>query len=76
MLGDTHASQTLLEYGDYECPARMRAEPMTQQLVKANGRRMRFVFRHFPLMALHTHAELVAEAVAAQGKFWAMRHLL
>jgi len=25
MLGDTHASLTLLECGDYECPACMRA---------------------------------------------------
>ena len=79
MLGDPQASLTLLEYGDYECPACMQAEPLTQQLVQAFGKRMCFVFRHFPLVEVHPQAELAAEAAetaAAQGKFWAMHHLL
>ncbi len=79
VLGDAHASLTLIEYGDYECPACIRAEPLTQHLVEAFGKRMRFVFRHFPLMKVHLRAELAAEAAeaaAAQGKFWAMHHLL
>ncbi len=79
MLGDAHASLTLLEYGDYECPACIQAEPPTQHLVEAFGNRMRFVFRHFPLLEVHPQAELAAEAAeaaAAQGKFWAMHHIL
>jgi protein-disulfide isomerase len=27
ILGDVHAHVTLLEYGDYECPASIQAEP-------------------------------------------------
>ena len=79
MLGDAQASVTLLEYGDYECPACIQAEPLTQHLVKAYGKRLRFVFRHFPLVEVHPHAELAAEAAeaaAAQGQFWPMHHLL
>lgn len=79
MLGDPHAILTLLEYGDYECPACIRVEPLTQQLVEAFGKRLRFIFRHLPLVEVHPHAELAAEAAeaaAAQGQFWAMHHLL
>ena len=78
-LGDTHAGLTLLEYGDYECPACIQAEPLTQHLVEAFGKRLCFVFRHFPQLEVHPHAELAAEAAeaaAAQGRFWPMHHLL
>jgi protein-disulfide isomerase len=43
------------------------------------GDQMRFVFRHFPVTELHSHAEeaaLAAEAASAQGKFWQMHDLL
>ena len=79
ILGDVNATVTLLEYGDYECPFCVRAEPPTQALIETSGPRLRFVFRHFPLVELHAHAELAAEAAeaaAAQGRFWAMHHLL
>jgi protein-disulfide isomerase len=79
MLGDAHAKLTLLEYGDYECPACIKAEPLTQHLVDTHRGRLRFVFRHFPLVEVHPNAELAAEAAeaaAAQGQFWPMHHLL
>ena len=78
-LGDTHAGLTLLEYGDYECPACIQAAPLTRHLVEAFGKRLRFVFRHHPLVEVHLQAELAAEAAeaaAAQGQFWPMHHLL
>ena len=79
VLGDPDAHLTLLEYGDYECPACIQAEPLTQHLVEAFGKQLCLVFRHFPLLDVHPHAEMAAEAAeaaAAQGKFWAMHHLL
>jgi protein-disulfide isomerase len=77
--GDAQAQHTLLQYGDYECQACIRAEPHVQQLVAAHLGRLRFVFRHFPWVELHPHAELAAEAAeaaAAQGQFWPMHRLL
>ncbi|MBC7941428.1 MAG: thioredoxin domain-containing protein [Chitinophagaceae bacterium] len=79
VLGDPEAKLTLLEYGDYECPACIQAEPLMQHLVAAHTGRLCLVFRHFPLMEVHPHAELAAEAAeaaAAQGRFWPMHHLL
>lgn len=78
-LGDDHAALTLLEYGDYECPACIQAEPFVRHLVETSGRRLRFIFRHFPQVEVHPHAEMAAEsaeAAAAQGRFWPMHHLL
>jgi protein-disulfide isomerase len=79
ILGDADAKLTLLEYGDYECPACIQAEPLVQRLVAAYPGRLRLMFRHFPLMEVHPHAELAAEAAeaaAAQGQFWPIHHLL
>ena len=77
--GNPDATLTLVEYGDYEDSASIQAEPLTQHLVDTFGTRLRFVYRHNPLMEIHPHAELAAEAAeaaAAQGQFWAMHHLL
>ncbi len=40
--------------------------------------RLRFVFRHFPIEAIHPHARshAAAEAAAAQGQLWAMHEHL
>ena len=79
VVGNAEAALTLLEYGDYECPACMQAEPLTRHLVETFGKRLCFVYRHCPLVEVHPHAELAAEAAeaaAAQGQFWAMHHLL
>jgi protein-disulfide isomerase len=78
-MGAEHAALVLLEYGDYECPACCKAEPAVRHLIEAFGNRMKFIYRHFPLVEIHPHAELAAEAAeaaAAQGKFWPMHHLL
>lgn len=77
--GSAHAKLVLLEYGDYESPSCVEAEPVTRLLIEVFGDRMKFVFRHFPLTEVHPHAELAAEAAeaaAAQDKFWPMHHLL
>jgi protein-disulfide isomerase len=66
----------LLEFGGYECPSCSEAEPLTRHLVESFGDRIRFAFRHFPLNEVDPHAELAAEAAAAEGKFWQMHHLL
>jgi Na+/H+ antiporter NhaA len=73
--GPDEARVTLVEYGDFECPHCGRAEPVVRQLLQRFGGELRFVFRHLPLVDVHEHAELAAEAAeaaGAQGKFWEM----
>ncbi len=77
--GPATAEITLVEYGDFQCPDAGRAYPMVKKLQKHYGKRMRFVFRNFPLNDIHPMAEPAAEAAefaAAQGKFWEMHDAL
>ena len=70
---------TLVEYGDFECPACGRAYGIVKDVQRRMGKRLRFVYRHFPLREIHPHADLAAqaaEAAGAQGKFWEMHALL
>jgi protein-disulfide isomerase len=70
--------QTLLVFGDYECPY-TRIAYRSVQALEAAGVPLRFVFRHFPLVEIHPHALAAAEAseaADAQGRFWPMHDLL
>jgi protein-disulfide isomerase len=77
--GPADAPVTVVEYGDYECPyCRGAARDVDRMLEQFPGQ-VRFVFRNFPIVQLHPHAEQAAEAAeaaAAQGKFWEMYNLL
>jgi protein-disulfide isomerase len=81
-LGDETAEVTLTEYGDFECPHCGAAYPVLKRVKQRLGKRLRFVFRHFPIGDIHPHAEHAAEAaesVAARGganAFWATHDLL
>jgi protein-disulfide isomerase len=77
--GPDDAPVTLVEYGDYECPHCGRAYSIIKRVQKHFGKRLRFVFRNFPLSELHPHAESAAETAefaGARGKFWEMHDLL
>jgi protein-disulfide isomerase len=77
--GPEDAPVTLVEYGDYQCPACGAAYPMVKTIQKRLGGKLRFVFRNMPLNEIHPYAELAAEAAeaaAAQGKFWDMHDAL
>lgn len=77
--GNVKASCTLLEYGDYECPHCGAAYPLVKELEKNFGKRMRFIYRNFPMTQLHPNAEgaaVAAEFAATHGKFWEMHDLL
>lgn len=69
---------TLVEFGDYQCPACGFAEPLVEKLLTDYGNQIKLVFRHFPL-SQHKNALLAAQAAEAageQGKFWEMHRLL
>jgi Na+/H+ antiporter NhaA/2-hydroxychromene-2-carboxylate isomerase len=77
--GPADAPVTLVEYGDYECPHCGRAAPVILEAVDRLEGRVRFVFRHLPLVDVHPNAALAAEAAeaaGAQGRFWEMHDLL
>ncbi len=77
--GSGDARVTLVEYGDFECPACGQAYRTIKEAQRAFGPNLRFVFRHFPLRASHPHAleaAKAAEAAAAQGRFWPMHDRL
>ncbi len=77
--GPEDAPLTLLEYGDYECPACGAAYAVVTELQEEFAGRLRFVFRNFPLATIHPHARdaaLAAEAAGRQGQFWEMHDLL
>ncbi|MEJ0087968.1 MAG: thioredoxin domain-containing protein [Pseudomonadota bacterium] len=77
--GRDDAPITLVEYGDYECPYCGMAYPIVKRIQARFGDRLRFVFRNFPLAEAHPHATAaaeLAEAAAAQGKFWEIHDML
>lgn len=79
LLGTPDAPITLVQYADFECPFCGRAFPEIKEVLRDLGAKVRFVFRHFPMVEQHPHAEAAAElseAAAAQGKFWDMHDLL
>ncbi|SPQ01602.1 Protein-disulfide isomerase [Candidatus Sulfobium mesophilum] len=77
--GPADAALTLVEYGDYQCPYCGAAYPVVKRSQKTLGKKLRFVFRNFPLTQEHRYALIAAEAAeaaAVQGKFWEMHDLL
>jgi Na+/H+ antiporter NhaA len=77
--GPDDAPVTLVEYADFECPYCGQAEPVVRELLGRFGGNLRYVFRHLPLVDVHEHAQLAAEAAeaaGAQGRFWEMHDLL
>src|ERR1700678_2536236 len=77
--GDKNAPLTLVEYGDYECPYCGEAYHIVKRIQKQFGKRLRFVFRNFPLVERHPHAGNAApteEFAGAHHKFWQMHDLL
>lgn len=72
------AKVTLVEFGDYECPACGEYNPIIKQLLSDFSGKINFVFRNFPLTQ-HANAMIssqAAEAAGLQGKFWQMHDKL
>ena len=79
LAGPASARITLIEYGDFECPYCAQAYPVAKMLQKHFADDLRYVYRHFPQVQVHPHAELAAEAAVAagaQGRFWPYHDLL
>lgn len=76
--GPANAPVTLEEFADFQCPACAKLYPLLKSIEDEYGKRVRVVFREFPL-SQHAHANIAgraAEAAGLQGKFWEMHDLL
>ncbi|MBD2520308.1 DsbA family protein [Nostoc sp. FACHB-973] len=82
--GVLNAAVVFVMYGDYECVQSANV----YRLIKVAGQQLKvsfgennlgFIFRHFPQVQIHLHAQRAAEAAeaaAAQGQFWQMHEIL
>lgn len=66
--GSMDAPYEIVEYGDYECPFCSRATGSVDAVRERFGDRIRWVWRHFPLDAVHPHAQEAAQAAEAAGR--------
>ncbi len=78
--GDATAPVTLEEFGDFQCPPCGLLHPILEELEAEFGpRRLRVIFRQFPLAQTHAHAVNAArasEAAGVQGRFWEMHDMI
>ncbi len=77
--GNREAKVTLIEYSDFQCPACASYQPIVKQLSEEYKDRVSFVYRNFPLRAIHKNAGPAAQsayAASLQGKFWEYHDLL
>jgi protein-disulfide isomerase len=65
----------LVVFEDFECPFCAKNAPNLKIFQNRFPKRVRLVFKHFPLNSIHPNAQLASEAALAakaQGKFWEM----
>lgn len=77
--GNTASKVTLLEYGDYECPACESFSTTVAAVNQKYASSVKFQFRNLPLTQIHPNAlagARAAEAADLQGKFWQMHDAL
>lgn len=69
-----NAKITLVEFGDFECPACGVAYPVVQKVLQDYKGKITYAFREFPIPShkYGTLAAQAAEAAGAQGKFYPM----
>lgn len=79
VTGQNAKKVTLVEYGDYQCPACGQYHPLVKQVVDKYNKDIQFQFRNFPLTSIHPNARAAAraaEAAGLQNKYWEMHDLL
>ncbi|HSQ25051.1 MAG TPA: thioredoxin domain-containing protein [Pyrinomonadaceae bacterium] len=77
--GNPNAPVTLEEFGDFQCGACGSYYPELKKIEAEYGDRLKVIFRELPLVTMHQHALLAAQAAEAaglQGKFWEMHDKL
>ena len=60
--GNSSAKVTLVEFSDLQCPYCLQFHPELKQALQEYGTKVRWVYKHFPLDAIHPYARPAAEA--------------
>jgi protein-disulfide isomerase len=79
VYGNPESKVILFEYGDFQCSACGAAWPAVAEVKEKYKDQIAFVYRHFPLTAIHPNAlsaATAAEAANKQGKFYEMHDQL
>lgn len=77
--GNPSPKVTVTVFGDFQCPACHRLEPVLAAAITQTADVSQMQFKHYPLEQPHDKADkaaLAAEAAGRQGKFWPMHDLL
>ncbi|NPA27137.1 MAG: thioredoxin domain-containing protein [Chloroflexi bacterium] len=77
--GDANAAVWIIVYGDFQSPAYASMAQRLERLRAERPHELAWVFRAYPLAAVHDKALLavqIAEAAAQQGAFWPMHDAL
>ena len=70
---------TLIEYGDFQCPACGQYYPIVKAVAEKYKDDIFFQFRNYPLITIHPNAlaaSRATEAAGKQNKYWEMHDLL
>lgn len=71
------AKLTIVEFGDYQCPACKAAYPTVKRILTDYKDKINFVYRHFSFLGQEsTWAAEAAECAGDQGKFWEYNNYL
>jgi protein-disulfide isomerase len=71
--GPEGAIVTVAGFSEFQCPFCLSVVPTLKKLEQTYRDRVRFVWKHLPLVSIHGHAmgaSIAAEAARKQGKFW------
>src|ERR1700747_1107325 len=73
LRGNPKAPVMIVEFSDYQCPYCQQVEATLKEVLAKYGDKVSLAYRDFPLTAIHSQAEIAAEAsrcALEQGKFW------
>ena len=79
--GPADAPATVVVFSDFQCPFCKNSAGLLRQVAESEGEKVRIVFRHLPLTAIHPWARQAAEAAAcaqlqSDDAFWGLHDLI